>query len=62
MGIDVLAGIILLPVLRIVTDKILLPKRKLTDELVNQEKPNNGVAFIEAFSYIAGSILFTWCW
>lgn len=62
MGIDVLAGLILLPVLRLVTDKILLPKRKLTDELVNQEKPNNGVAFIEAFSYIAGAILFTWCW
>lgn len=62
MGIDVLAGLILLPLLRIVTDKILLPKRKLTDELVNQEKPNHGVAFIEAFSYIAGAILFTWCW
>lgn len=62
MGIDVLAGIILLPVLRIVTDKILLPKRRLTDELVNQEKPNHGVAFIEAFSYITGALLFTWCW
>lgn len=62
MGIDVAAGIILLPLLRIVTDKILLPKRRLTDELVNQEQPNNGVALIEAFSYIAGAILFTWCW
>ena len=62
IGIDVAAGIILLPILRLMTDKILLPKRKLTDEIVNQEKPNNGVALIEAFSYIAGAILFTYCW
>jgi uncharacterized membrane protein YjfL (UPF0719 family) len=62
IGIDVAAGVVLIPILRVITDKILLPKRKLTDELVNQEKPNVGVAFIEAFSYIAGAILFTYCW
>ncbi|TPN89213.1 DUF350 domain-containing protein [Aquimarina algicola] len=50
-------GLLLLPIARFLTDKILLPKRKLTDEIVNQEKPNSGVAVIEAFSYIGGSIL-----
>lgn len=62
MSIDVIAGLILIPVLRIVTDKLLLPKRRLTDEIVNQEKPNVGAALVEAFAYIAGSVLFTWCW
>lgn len=62
MGMDVLAGLILIPFLRIVTDKVLLPKRNLTDEIVNQEKPNVGAAVVEAFAYIAGSVLFTWCW
>jgi len=50
-------GLLLLPLARFLTDKILLPKRKLTDEIINQEKPNNGAAIIEAFSYIGGSIL-----
>ncbi|PKV48028.1 uncharacterized protein DUF350 [Aquimarina sp. MAR_2010_214] len=50
-------GLLLLPLARVLTDKILLPKRNLTDEIVNQEKPNNGAAIIEAFSYIGGSIL-----
>ena len=50
-------GLLLLPLARFLTDKILLPKRNLTDEIINQEKPNNGAAIIEAFSYIGGSIL-----
>ncbi|MDR4503362.1 MAG: DUF350 domain-containing protein [Candidatus Scalindua sp.] len=54
-------GIILLPLIRIYTDKILLPGKKLTDEIVNQEKPNLGAAFIDAFSYIGSSFLITWC-
>ena len=53
-------GIILLPILRFATDKILLPGRKLTDELVNQEKPNVGAGTLEAFSYIASSIILSW--
>jgi len=61
IGIDVLIGIILLPVVRFITDKILLPGRKLTDEIVNQETPNVGVALIEAFAYIGGAVLITWC-
>jgi uncharacterized membrane protein YjfL (UPF0719 family) len=55
-----LLGLVLLPVLRTITDKILLPGRKLTDELVNQEKPNVGAGLIEAFAYVGGSILIGW--
>ena len=54
-------SIILLPIIRFYTDKILLPGEKLTDEIVNQEKPNLGAAFIEAFAYIGSSLLITWC-
>ena len=54
-------GIILLPLIRLFTDKVLLPGAKLTDEIVNQEKPNLGAAFIAAFSYIGSSFLITWC-
>jgi uncharacterized membrane protein YjfL (UPF0719 family) len=54
-------GIVLLPLIRLFTDKVLLPGAKLTDEIVNQEKPNLGAAFIAAFSYIGTSFLITWC-
>ncbi len=60
-GLEIIVGIILLPVMRFVTDKILLPGERLTDEIVNQEKPNIGAAIIEAFAYIGGSVLITWC-
>jgi uncharacterized membrane protein YjfL (UPF0719 family) len=50
-------GLLMLPLARLLTDKILLPKRKLTDEIINQENPNIGAAIIEAFSYIGGSML-----
>ncbi|UII20945.1 DUF350 domain-containing protein [Fulvivirga ligni] len=60
-GLEVVVGLLLLPVMRYITDKILLPGEKLTDEIVNQEKPNVGAAIIEAFAYIGGSVLITWC-
>lgn len=50
-------GLLMLPLARFLADKILLPKRKLTDEIVNQEKPNIGAATVEAFAYIGGSML-----
>ena len=53
-------GLLILPVVRFVTDKILLPGQNLTDEIVNQEKPNIGAAIIEAFAYIGGSALIIW--
>jgi uncharacterized membrane protein YjfL (UPF0719 family) len=58
---DLLIGFAFLPVARLLADKILLPGEKLTDELVNQEKANSGAGLIEAFAYISGSILITWC-
>lgn len=54
-------GLVLIPVIRIIADKVLLPGASLTDELVNQEKPNTGAAYIEAFSYIATSFAIYWC-
>ena len=33
---------------------------QLTDEIINQEKPNVGAALVEAFAYIGGSVLITW--
>lgn len=60
-GFELLLGIILLPIMRLITDKILLPGQKLTDEIINQEKPNIGASVIEAFAYIGGSVLITWC-
>ena len=61
VGIELAIGILVLPMVRFLADKVLLPGRSITDELVNQEKPNVGVALIEAFAYIGGSVLITWC-
>jgi uncharacterized membrane protein YjfL (UPF0719 family) len=60
VGIDVAIGLAFLPLVRLMTDKILLPGQRLTDEIVNQENPNNGAALVEAFAYIGGSILISW--
>ena len=56
----VVFGLVLLPFVRMFTDKVLLPKHRLTDELVNQEIPNVGAGALEAFSYIAASMLIGW--
>lgn len=60
VGVDVGIGLVFLPIVRFLTDKILLPGQNLTDEIVNQEHPNNGAALVEAFAYIGGSVLITW--
>ena len=60
-GLYMVVGLILLPVARVLTARILLPGRSLADELVNQVKPNQGAAFLEASSYIGASFLITWC-
>ena len=56
-----IVGLILLPAIRFLTDKILLPTVKLSHEIASQEKPNVGAAYIEAFSYIAAALIFYWC-
>lgn len=55
-----LIALAVLPLVRFIADKLLLPGQKLTDELVNQEKPNVGAGLIEAFAYISCSILLDW--
>jgi len=60
VAVDTAIGLLLLPIVRFLADKILLPGQKLTDEIVNQEHPNHGAALIEAFAYIGGSILISW--
>ncbi|TNE27425.1 MAG: DUF350 domain-containing protein [Bacteroidetes bacterium] len=57
LGIEVGIGLIALPLIRWITDVILLPGAKITDELVNQEKPNVGVGIIEAFAYVGGAAI-----
>lgn len=54
-------GLVILPIIRTLVDKILLPGRKLSDEIAGQEKPNVGAGLIEAFAYIGGSVLIIWC-
>ena len=54
-------GLVLLPIIRLLTDKVLLPTVKLSDEISAQEKPNVGAAYIEAFSYIAAAFIINWC-
>ncbi len=54
-------GLILLPIIRLLTDKVLLPTVKLSNEISAQEKPNVGAAYIEAFSYIAAAFIISWC-
>ncbi len=60
ISIQTVAGCVLLPIMRVFADKILLPGQKLTDEIINQEKPNIGAGLIEAFAYISSAILITW--
>jgi len=60
ISLQTVLGCLLLPIMRVFADKILLPGRKLTDEIINQEKPNIGAGLIEAFAYIASAILITW--
>ncbi len=53
-------GLVMLPVMRIITDRLMVPGVKLNDELVGQERPNVGAGVIEAFSYVAASMLIGW--
>jgi uncharacterized membrane protein YjfL (UPF0719 family) len=60
IAIDFGIGLAFLPIARLIADKILLPGRNLTDELVNQDKPNVGAGIVEAFAYVGGSVLICW--
>ena len=54
-------GLVALPLIRIATDKILLPGASMAAELVEQERPNLGAAYIIMFSYIGSSFIIGWC-
>ncbi len=64
-----LVGLFSLPILRYLTDRLLLPGVKLSHEIMGlkpdetrEEKgPNTGAAYIEAFAYIAGAFIIYWC-
>ncbi|NIM16898.1 MAG: DUF350 domain-containing protein [Candidatus Aminicenantes bacterium] len=60
LGITLVYGFILLPVIRFFVDHLLLPGEKITDELVHQERPNVGAAAIEAIAYVGASFLIGW--
>ncbi len=60
-GIYILIALPLLPIARVFTDRILLPGKSLADELVKQENPNLGAAFLEASSYVGSALLIVWC-
>ena len=55
-GYYAIMGLILLPLVRMFTDKVLLPGARLSDELV-QDVPSVGAGAIEATMYLAASVL-----
>ncbi|MEM8963346.1 MAG: DUF350 domain-containing protein [Acidobacteriota bacterium] len=59
-GGTVLVGLLLLPIVRWLSDLVLVPGAKFEDELTAQEVPNVGAGAIEAFSYVAASMLINW--
>lgn len=59
-GISVLLGLVLLPLVRLAADKFILTGAKLTQELVNQERPNIGAGVVEAVCYLSMSFLVGW--
>ncbi len=64
-----LVGLVMLPMIRWLTDKLLLPTVHLADEILGVDRhqqptehgPNLGAAFIEAFSYISAGWVIYWC-
>jgi uncharacterized membrane protein YjfL (UPF0719 family) len=59
-GLLLVIGLVALAIIRWIADLILVPGVKISDEIVNQAIPNVGAGLIEAFSYIAGSLLIAW--
>ena len=53
-------GLLMLALIRWVADLVLVPGVKISEEIVRQEIPNLGAGLIEAFAYIAGSLLIVW--
>ncbi|MDE3000224.1 MAG: DUF350 domain-containing protein [Gemmatimonadota bacterium] len=59
-GLEVVIGLVLLLVVRVATDKVLLPGLKLSAEISDPDNPHLGAGFIVAFSYVGASLLVVW--
>ena len=59
-ALEVVVGLVLLLLVRVATDKILLPGLNLSAEISDPDKPHLGAGFIEAFSYVGASLLIVW--
>lgn len=59
-GVMLLYGLIVLPVVRLITDRLILSGSGLTHELVMQEKPNIGAGVVEGLIYSCTSFLIGW--
>jgi len=53
-------GLICLPVIRYITDKIILPGQKLTKHILSGDASSLGFAIIEATIYISVALLLVW--
>lgn len=56
---DVIFGLIVLLLIKKLTDAVLAPGIRLSDEQIEAE-PNLGAGLLEAFGYIGGSMLIVW--
>lgn len=56
-----LLGLLLLPLVRLATDKFILPGARLTREMVGQEVPNIGAGVLEGTIYVSISFIVGWC-
>jgi uncharacterized membrane protein YjfL (UPF0719 family) len=59
-GLNLLFCLALLLAIRWFADLILVPGVKISDEIIHQEIPNLGAGLIEAFAYLAASLLIAW--
>lgn len=57
---NIVLGIIFLPLVRILTDKVIIPGKRLSHEIAGQTIPNVGAGLIEAFVYIGAALLIVW--
>lgn len=59
-GLTLAVCLLAMALIRWLADVVLVPGVRISDEIVNQEIPNLGAGMIEAFAYIASSILIEW--
>lgn len=57
----VVFGLVALPIVRWVTDRLIFPGKRLTDELIRQDQPNIGAGVIEGTVYVCMSYFIGWC-